>query len=138
VAVKKLRILVISAIAVVVGASFALAASLTTTGLEEAFVDAIGSCSPSSAVAGALGKSGDPAVRRALRDALIIEGADAAAGNTSNKALEACIQKELKTRGYTDTQMAVLPECAKRDWPDPFTGLGSCVSLRARSAALQK
>ena len=34
--------------------------ALSTTGIEEAFVDAVGTCGPSSNVAGSLGKSDDP------------------------------------------------------------------------------
>jgi hypothetical protein len=136
--VKKLHVFALSILMVFAVANLASARELTTTGLEEAFVDAVGKCGPSSVVAGALGKAGDPSVRRALRNALIIEAADAAAGNTTNKALESCIQKELKDRGYTDTQMAVLPECVRSDWPDPFTSLGQCVKNRARAAAAQK
>lgn len=135
---KKLHLLFIAGVAVIATASMGLAKDLTTTGLEEAFVDAVAACAPSSVSAGALGKATDPAVRRALRTALIIECADAAAGNTGNAALESCIQKDLKNRGYTDTQMAVLPECAQHDWPDPFTSLGNCVHLRSRAAAAQK
>jgi hypothetical protein len=47
--------------------------------LEEAFIDGVGTCGPSSNVAGSLGKSADPQVKIALRDALITEAADDAA-----------------------------------------------------------
>jgi hypothetical protein len=57
------------------------AADLTSTfGLEEAFIDAVGNCGPSSTTAGALGKTSDPAVQIALRNAEIIEAADGRRG----------------------------------------------------------
>jgi hypothetical protein len=94
------------------------AADLTSTfGLEEAFIDTVGNCGPSSSTAGALGETSDPAVQIALRNAEIIEAADAAAGVTgSSKALQDCMQKFLIGRGYNKSQMTVLQECAKQDW----------------------
>lgn len=71
------------------------AADLTSTfGLEEAFVDAVANCSPSLSAAGALGKTEDPAVQQALRNAEIIEAANAAAGVPGPaKPLQDCMQK---------------------------------------------
>jgi hypothetical protein len=119
--------------------SSALAADLTSTfGLEEAFIDAVGNCGPSSTAAGALGKTSDPAVQIALRNAEIIEAADAAAGVPgSSKALQDCMQKFLNGRGYNKSQMTVLPECTKQDWPSPFTSLGQCVHARGKMVFLQ-
>lgn len=114
-----------------VGVGFAK--DLSTVGLEEAFIDSVGTCGPSSNVAGSLGKSEDPQVKIALRDALITEAADdAAAIAGSNKAHSDCIRKDLTSRGYTDNDMASLPYCVKHDWPDPFTSLGVCVKNHSR------
>jgi len=60
-----------------VGVGFAK--DLNTIGLEEAFIDSVGTCGPSSNVAGSLGKSEDPQVKIELRNALITEAADDAA-----------------------------------------------------------
>ncbi len=107
------------------GMSFAL----TSTGIEEAFVDAVGVCGPSSNVAGALGKSEDPAVRLALRNALIIEAADDAGGAPgSGKSHSDCMKKELSSRGLSSDQMSALATCVKNAWPDPFDNLGTCVT----------
>ena len=85
------------------------AKDISTVGIEEAFVDAVGSCGPSSKVAGLLGESNDPAVKIALRNALIIEAADdAAVVAGSNKAHSDCIRKELTARGLYDDRY----ECA--------------------------
>jgi hypothetical protein len=109
---------------------------LGSTGLEEAFVDAVGACGPSSAIAGALGHSNDPAVQIELRDALITEAADDAAGVAgSNKGHADCMQKFLEGRGYSKIEMDVLPHCVKRDWPGPLVSLGVCVQNRARMEA---
>jgi hypothetical protein len=106
---------------------------LGTTGLEESFTDAVGACGPSSVIAGALGHSSDPEVQVELRDALITEAADDAARVAgSNKAHADCMQKFLEGRGYTQTEMDVLPHCVKRDWPGPLVSLGVCVQNRAR------
>ncbi len=114
--------------------------AISTTGIEEAFVDAVGSCGPSSKVAGSLGSSEDPTVKIALRDALIIEAADdAAVVAGSNKAHSDCIRKELTARGLSDDDMSALPYCVKNDWPSPFTSLGVCVQSHSRlEAALRK
>jgi len=121
-------------------ASVGFARDLSTEGLEEAFIDAVGTCGPSSAVAGSLGKSEDPQVRIELRDALITEAADDAAGVAgSNKAHSDCMKKDLSTRGYSENDMAALPYCVKHDWPDPFTSLGQCVKSHSRlEGALKK
>jgi hypothetical protein len=135
---KRLAVALISTCLVMgaTGMSFAL----TSTGIEEAFVDAVGSCGPSSNVAGTLGKSEDPAVRLALRNALIIEAADDAAGAPgANKAHSECIKKDLTTRGLTADQMAALPTCVKNAWPEPFDNLGTCVMTHSRlEGALKK
>jgi hypothetical protein len=121
-------------------ASVGFARDLSTEGLEEAFIDAVGTCGPSSTVAGSLGKSEDPQVRIELRDALITEAADDAAGVAgSNKAHSDCMKKDLSTRGYSENDMAALPYCVKHDWPDPFTSLGQCVKSHSRlEGALKK
>jgi hypothetical protein len=114
-----------------VGLGFAK--DLSTVGIEEAFIDAVGTCGPSSNVAGSLGKSTDPQVKIELRDALITEAADDAAGVAgANQAHSDCIKKDLSARGYTDNEMAALPYCVKHDWPDPFTSLGTCVKSHSR------
>jgi len=118
-------------------ASIGFAKDLTSTGLEEAFIDAVGTCGPSSSVAGALGKSSDPSVRQALRNALIIEAADDAAAPGGSTHPD-CIQKDLTSRGYTQDQMAALPGCVRQDWPDPFTSLGSCVQSHGKIEATTK
>ena len=117
--------------------SSGFAKDLSTVGLEEAFIDSVGTCGPSSNVAGSLGKSEDPQVNIALRDALITEAADdAAVVAGSNKAHSDCIRKDLTSRGYTDNDMSALPYCVKHDWPDPFTGLGVCVKNHSRLEAV--
>lgn len=111
--------------------------ALSTTGIEEAFVDAVGTCGPSSNVAGSLGKSEDPAVKIALRNALIIEAADDAAGVAgSSKAHSDCIRKDLTTRGMSSDEMNALPYCVKNDWPSPFTSLGVCVKNHSQLEGL--
>jgi hypothetical protein len=130
---KLIPVALVTTSMLVIAVSAGFAKDLSTAGLEEAFVDSVGSCGPSSNVAGSLGKSEDPQVKIALRDALITEAADdAAAVAGSNKAHSACIRKELTSRGYTDNDMASLPYCLKHDWPDPFTGLGVCVNNHSR------
>ena len=120
-----------------VGMGFAK--DLSPVGLEEAFIDSVGVCGPSSNVAGSLGKSEDPQVKIALRNALITEAADdAAAVAGSNKAHSDCIRKDLSARGYTDADMAALPYCVKHDWPDPFTNLGVCVKSHSRLEGAMK
>ena len=120
-----------------VGMGFAK--DLSPVGLEEAFIDSVGVCGPSSNVAGSLGKSEDPQVKIALRNALITEAADdAAAVAGSNKAHSDCIRKDLSARGYTDADMAALPYCVKHDWPDPFTSLGVCVKSHSRLEGAMK
>jgi hypothetical protein len=111
--------------------------ALSTTGIEEAFVDAVGTCGPSSNVAGSLGKSEDPAVKIALRNALIIEAADDAASVAgSSKAHSDCIRKDLTTRGMSSDEMNALPYCVKNDWPSPFTSLGVCVKNHSQLEGL--
>jgi hypothetical protein len=121
-----------------VGLGFAK--DLSTVGIEEGFIDAVGTCGPSSNVAGSLGKSTDPQVKIELRDALITEAADDAAGVAgANQAHSDCMKKDLSARGYSDTDMAALPYCVKHDWPDPFTSLGTCVKSHSRlEGALNK
>ncbi len=129
---KRFAPVLISATVAFALAGSAFAKDLTSTGIEEAFVDAIATCGPSSSVAGVLGKSDDPAMQRELRDALILEAADdAAAVPGANKAHGDCLRKDLSGRGYTDDDMTVLPYCVKHDWPDAFTNLGSCIGNHA-------
>jgi hypothetical protein len=113
--------------------------ALSTAGIEEAFVDSVGTCGPSSKIAGMLGASNDPEVKIALRNALIIEAADdAAVVAGSNKEHSDCIRKELKARGYSENDMEALPYCVKNDWPSPFTSLGVCVQSHSRLEAAMK
>ncbi|HEY1866155.1 MAG TPA: hypothetical protein VGG55_03715 [Candidatus Acidoferrales bacterium] len=118
-------------------ARLASAKDLTSAGLEEAFIDGVANCGPSSSMAGALGKSKDPGVQAALRNALIVEAADDAAGvGGGSKEHSDCIQKELSGRGYTSQQqLSALPVCVKNDWPTPFTSLGVCVASHAKLEA---
>jgi hypothetical protein len=121
------------ATSMLMAAGVGFAKDLSTVGLEEAFIDSVGVCGPSSNVAGALGKSDDPQVKVALRNALITEAADDAAGVAgSNKAHSDCLKKDLSARGYSEDDMAALPYCVKHDWPDPFTSLGQCVKSHSR------
>jgi hypothetical protein len=113
--------------------SVGFAKDLSSAGIEEAFIDSVGTCGPSSNIAGSLGKSDDPQVKIELRDALITEAADdAAAVAGSNKAHSDCLRKDLASRGMSDNDMAALPYCVKHDWPDPFTSLGVCVKNHSR------
>ena len=113
--------------------------SLTTTGIEEAFIDAVGTCGPSSNMAGSLGKSDDPQVKIALRNALITEAADdAAVVAGSKKGHSDCIRKDLTSRGMSNDEMNALPYCVKHDWPDPFTSLGVCVKSHSRLEGVLK
>jgi hypothetical protein len=125
---------ILSSVILFATANWTAAADLTSTfGLEEAFVDSVANCGPSSSAAGAMGKSSDPAVEIALRNAEIVEAADAAAGVPgASKSLQDCMQKFLVGRGYNKSQMRVLPECVKQDWPSPFTSLGECVHDRGK------
>src|SRR5208282_4285964 len=116
---KRFAVALIAASMLMTAASMGFAKDLGAVGIEEAFIDAVGTCGPSSNVAGSLGKSEAPAVRIALRDALIIEAADdAAAVPGSGKAHSDCIRKDLTSRGLSDNDMAALPYCVKHDWPD--------------------
>jgi hypothetical protein len=130
---KRLSVALIATSMLMTAVGLGFAKDLTPVGLEEAFIDAVGTCGPSSNVAGSLGKSEDPQVKIELRDALITEAADDAAGVAgSNKAHSDCLKKDLSARGYSDTDMAALPYCVKHDWPDPFTSLGACVKSHSR------
>jgi hypothetical protein len=130
---KRLAVALIATGLLISTAGTGLAKDLGTTGLEEAFVDALGTCGPSSNVAGALGKSEDPAMKIALRGALIVEAADDAAGVAgANKPHADCMKKDLTTRGMSADEMAALPYCVKHDWPDPLTSLGDCVKNHGR------
>ena len=96
---KRLALGILSGILLISLARLASAKDLTSAGLEEAFIDGVADCGPSSSMAGALGKSKDPGVQAALRNALIVEAADDAAGvgGGSKEHLD-CIQKELTGR----------------------------------------
>lgn len=137
---KLISVALVTTSMLVIAVSVGSAKDLSTVGLEEAFIDSVGTCGPSSNVAGSLGKSEDPQVKIALRGALITEAADDAAGVAgSNKAHSDCIRKDLTSRGYGDNDMAALPYCVKHDWPDPFTSLGVCVKNHSRlEGALNK
>ena len=137
---KRFAVALIATSMLMTAVSVGLAKDLSTVGIEEAFIDAVGTCGPSSNVAGSLGKSDDAQVKIALRNALITEAADdAAALAGSNKAHSDCIRKDLTSRGLSDNDMAALPYCVKHDWPDPFTSLGTCVKSHSRlEGALNK
>jgi hypothetical protein len=133
---KRLALGILSGILLISLARLASAKDLTSAGLEEAFIDGVADCGPSSSMAGALGKSKDPGVQAALRNALIVEAADDAAGvGGGSKEHSDCIQKELSGRGYTSQQLSALPYCVKNDWPTPFTSLGVCVASHAKLEA---
>src|ERR1700691_262384 len=134
---KRIAVALIATSMLLTAAGVGFAKDLSTVGLEEAFIDSVGTCGPSSNVAGALGKSTDPQVKIALRNALITEAADDAAGVAgANQAHGDCMKKDLSTRGYSDTDMAALPYCVKHDWPDPFTSLGTCVKNHSQLEGL--
>ncbi len=137
---KRIAVALIATSMLMTAVSVGFAKDLSTVGIEEAFIDAVGTCGPSSSVAGSLGKSDDPQVKIALRNALITEAADdAAAVAGSNKAHSDCIRKDLTSRGLSENDMAALPFCVKHDWPDPFTSLGVCVKSHSRlEGALKK
>jgi hypothetical protein len=136
---KRIAVALIATSMLMTAVSVGFAKDLGAVGIEEAFIDAVGTCGPSSSVAGSLGKSEDPAVRIALRDALITEAADdAAAVPGSGKAHSDCIRKDLTSRGLSDNDMAALPYCVKHDWPDPFTSLGVCVKSHSRLEGVLK
>ena len=130
---KRIAATLIAASILMAAVGVGFAKDLSTVALEEAFIDSVGTCGPSSNVAGSLGKSDDPQVKIELRNALITEAADDAAGVMgSNKPHADCLKKDLSARGYTDNDMAALPYCVKHDWPDPFTSLGVCVKNHSR------
>ncbi len=137
---KRIAVALIATSMLMTAVSAGFAKDLSTVGIEEAFIDAVGTCGPSSNVAGSLGKSDDPQVKIALRNALITEAADdAAAVAGTNKAHSDCIRTDLTSRGMSDNDMAALPYCVKHDWPDPFTSLGVCVKSHSRlEGALKK
>ena len=136
---KRIAVALIATSMLMTAVSAGFAKDLSSAGIEEAFIDAVGTCGPSSNVAGSLGKSDDPQVKIALRNALITEAADdAAAVAGSNKGHSDCIRKDLTSRGLSDNDMAALPYCVKHDWPDPFTSLGVCVKSHSRLEAAMK
>jgi hypothetical protein len=132
-AMKRFAVALIAVSMLMTAVGVGFAKDLSTFGLEEAFIDAVGTCGPSSNIAGVLSKSSDPQVKIALRDALITEAADDAAGVAgANGPHGECLKKDLSARGYSDTDMDSLPFCVKHDWPDPFTSLGQCVKNHSR------
>jgi hypothetical protein len=136
---KRIAVALIATSMLMTAVSVGFAKDLGAVGIEEAFIDAVGTCGPSSNIAGSLGKSEDPQVKFALRNALITEAADdAAAIAGSNKAHSDCIRKDLTSRGLSDNDMAALPYCVKHDWPDPFTSLGACVKSHSRLEGAMK
>src|SRR5579863_3863002 len=74
-AMKRITLTLIATSMLMAAPSVGSAKNLSMTGLEEAFIDAVGTCGPTSSFADTLGKSKDPQVRIALRDALIAEAA---------------------------------------------------------------
>jgi hypothetical protein len=129
---KRLSMLVCCAVVLALGTGLAAAAD-TSNSVEEAFVDAVGSCGGSSKVSSLLATTKDPGLMRALRYAIIVEGADdAAALAGSDKTHSDCIRKDLRARGVTTSQLDVIPDCVANDWPDPLDNLGTCVVHRAR------
>src|SRR5258707_15236945 len=123
---KRFAVALITTSVLITAVSVGFGKDLSTVGLEEGFIDAVGVCGPSSNVAGSLGKSEDPQVKIELRNALITEAADdAAAVAGSNKAHSDCIRKDLSARGYSETDMAALPYCVKHESPDPLTSHGT-------------
>ena len=132
---KRLSMLMCCAVVLALGTTMAAAAD-TSTAVEEAFVDAVGSCGGSSKVSSLLAVTKDPGLLRALRYAIIVEAADDAAGIPgSDKGHSDCLRKELRGRGVTVSQLDVIPDCVTSDWPDPLDNLGSCVSHRAKLSA---
>jgi hypothetical protein len=128
---KRLSMLMCCAVLLALGAT--IAAADTSTTIEEAFVDAVGSCGGSSKVSSLLATTKDPGLMRALRYAIIVEAADdAAAVPGSDKGHSDCVRKELQARGVTVSQLAVIPDCVANDWPEPLDNLGTCVANRAR------
>jgi hypothetical protein len=118
---------------VLVLATAMTAAAQTSTSIEEAFVDAVGSCGGSSKVSSLLATTKDPGLMRALRYAIIVEAADdAAAVPGSDKGHSDCVRKELQARGVTVSQLQVIPDCVANDWPEPLDNLGTCVVNRAK------
>jgi hypothetical protein len=129
------RVSMLLCCAVVLTLVATIAAADTSTSIEEAFVDSVGSCGGSSKVSSLLATTKDPGLTRALRYAIIVEAADdAAATPGSDKAHSDCVRKELRARGVTVSQLAVIPECVGSDWPDPLDNLGTCVANHAKLA----
>ncbi len=69
---------------------------------------------------------------RALRYAIIVEGADDAALAGSTRPTAIASARKLRARGVTTLQLDVIPDCVANDWPDPLDNLGTCVVHRAR------
>ncbi len=135
---KRIALTLIATGMLLTAAAKGSAKDLSVTGLEEAFIDAVGTCGPSSNIAGTLGKSDDPQVKVALRDALVAEAADDAAGIPgANQPHSECLRKDLTSRGYTGDELSALPYCVNYDWPDPFTSLGTCVERHSRLERLR-
>ena len=131
---KRVSMFICGALILALGATIAAAADSSTT-IEEAFVDAVGTCGGSSKVSSMLATTKDPGLMRALRYAVIVEAADDAAANPgADKGHSDCMRKELRARGVTVSQLAVFPECVGSDWPDPLDNLGTCVSNHAKMA----
>jgi len=63
---KRFAVALIAASILMTAVGVGFAKDLSATGAEEAFVDAVGVCGPSSNIAGSLGKSNDPQVKIAL------------------------------------------------------------------------
>ena len=129
---KRLLTLICGAVFLALGTTIALAGD-SSTAVEEAFVDAVGSCGGSSKVSSLLATTKDPGLMRALRYAIIVEAADdAAATPGSDKGHSDCVRKELRARGVSTSQLEVIPDCVASDWPEPLDNLGTCVVNRAK------
>jgi hypothetical protein len=129
---KHLSLLICCTVVLALGASIAAAAD-SSTSIEEAFVDAVGSCGGSSKVSSLIATTKDPGLMRALRYAVIVEAADdAAAVPGSDKGHSDCVRRELKARGVSSSQLEVFPDCVANDWPEPLDSLGTCVANRAK------
>jgi hypothetical protein len=128
---KRISMLICCVAVLALGAT--MAAADQSSSVEEAFVDALGSCGGSSKVSSLLATTKDPGLMRALRYAIIVEGADdAAAVPGSDNGHSDCIRKELRARGVTTSQLEVIPDCVANDWPEPLDNLGTCVVHRAK------
>jgi hypothetical protein len=130
---KHVSMLICCAVVLALGSYSIAAAADSSTSIQEAFVDAVGSCGGSSKVSSLIATTKDPGLTRALRYAVIVEAADdAAVVPGSDKGHSDCVRKELKARGVSSSQLEVFPDCVANDWPEPLDSIGTCVSNRAK------